>query len=117
MMSWLPGFGQLRTRLIYLVLVALLAACGLVPYGHLEQTKIEKEGLRNLAIASAKLAAASQEHFIRNAQHLLATLAGTTSFLTLAQDRNFCEINFRNLRILAPDYADFGLIEAEGQLF
>src|SRR5689334_12487421 len=116
MLRMFPGFDQLRTRLLYLMLVALLPACGLVLYGNLEQQKLEKEAMRQQAIASAKLAAASQEHYIRNAEHLLATLTEFT-FLTLTTNRAGAEIHFRNLRLLSPDYADFGLIEADGKLF
>ena len=111
-----PGFDQLRTRLLYLMLVALLPACGLVLYGNLEQQKLEKNAMRQQAIASAKLAAAAQEHYIRNAEHLLATVTEFT-FLTLTTNRVGAEIHFRNLRLLSPDYADFGLIEADGKLF
>ncbi len=112
----LPGFDQLRTRLLYLVLVALLPACGLVLFGNFEQQNLEKEALRQQAIASAKLAAATQERYILNARHLLLTLC-QFPFLTLSSDRGFSETHFRNLRLISPDYADFGLIESDGRLF
>jgi signal transduction histidine kinase len=98
------------------MLVALLPACGLVLYGNLEQQKLEKETMRQQAIASVKLAAASQERYISNAEHLLSTLTDF-AFLTLTTNRAFAEMNLRNLRLLSPDYADFGLIEADGRLF
>jgi signal transduction histidine kinase len=116
MREFLPGFHQLRTRLLYLMLVALLPACALVLYGNFEQLKLEKESLRQQAIASAKLAASTQDHYIRNARHLLATL-NEFSFLTLGTNRLFSELHFKNLRLISPDYADFGLIETNGQLF
>src|ERR1041385_8423839 len=116
MREFLPGFQQLRTRLLYLMLLALLPACALVLYGNFEQLKLEKESLRQQAIASVKLAAASEEHYIRNARHLLSTL-NEFSFLTLGTDRAFSELHFKNLRLISPDYADFGLIEANGRLF
>lgn len=116
MRFWLPGFDQIRTRLLYLVLVALLPACALVLYGNLEQQKLEKEGLRAQAMVTARLAAASQEHFLKNAKHLLQTLANL-QWLVTATNRPAVEWHLQNLRILAPDYADFGLIETNGSLF
>src|SRR5712671_5760456 len=104
MRQLLPGFDQLRTRLLYLMLVGLLPACGLVLYGDIEQLKLEKEALRQQAIASARLVAATQERYIRNAEHLLATLT-EFSFLTTGNNRSFAETHFRNLRLLSTDYA------------
>jgi signal transduction histidine kinase len=116
MRFWLPGFGQLRTRLLYLVLVALAPACGLVLYGNFELLKVEKDGLRAQAISTAELAAASQEHFIKNARHLLGTLRDINWLMT-APNRSAVEFHFINLRLLSPDYADFGLVEADGRIF
>src|SRR5687768_10231557 len=116
MRAWLPVPGQLRTQLLWLVLIAFLPASGLVLYGNLEQQKLEKEGLRAQAVTTAKLAAASQEHYVKNARRLLGTLA-EISWLMLATNRPGVDIHFRNLCLLSPDYADFGLIETNGRVF
>ena len=60
MRQLLPGFDQLRTRLLYLVLIALVPVCALVLYGNFELQKQEKDSLRQQAVARARLAAASR---------------------------------------------------------
>jgi signal transduction histidine kinase len=108
--------GQLRTRVLLLVLLVLIPAFALVFRAHLEQQRSNKESVRARVVAAAKLAAATQEDYIRHTRQLLKTLANF-SFLTFATNRMFCDVNFGNLRLLSPDYADFGLIEADGKLF
>ena len=109
-------FAPLRARLILLVLLLVIPAFGLVLYGNLQQRRIEKAGVREGAVAIAQLASAHQENFIKNTRQLLATLT-QFPFLVLATNRPFCETHFSNLRQLAPDYLNFGLIEADGTLF
>ena len=109
-------FAILRTRLNLLVLLLVIPAFGLVLYGNLEQRRIEKARVREGVAAISQLAAANQENFIKNSRQLLATLA-QFPFLVLATNRPFCETHFSNLRLLAPDYLDFGLIETDGTLF
>ena len=109
-------FAPLRARLILLVLLLVIPAFGLVLYGNLQQRRIEKAGVRDGAVAIAQLASAHQENFIKNTRQLLATLT-QFPFLVLATNRPFCETHFSNLRQLAPDYLNFGLIEADGTLF
>ena len=109
-------FAPLRTRLILLVLLAVIPAFGLALYGNLERRRIEKARVREGATAISQLAAANQENFIKNTRQLLATLT-QFPFLVLATNRPFCETHFSNLRQLAPDYLNFGLIDADGMLF
>ena len=109
-------FAPLRARLILLVLLLVIPAFGLVLYGNLQQRRIEQAGVREGAVAIAQLASAHQENFIKNTRQLLATLT-QFPFLVLATNRPFCETHFSNLRQLAPDYLNFGLIEADGTLF
>jgi len=109
-------FAHFRTRLIILVLLLVIPTFGLVLYGNLEQRQIEKSRVREGATASSQLAAANQENFIKNPRQLLATLT-QFPFLVLATNRPFCETHFSNLRQLAPDYLNFGLIEADETLF
>src|SRR5687767_9847298 len=102
-------FAPLRIRLILLVLMLVIPAFGLVLYGNFEQRRIEKERVREEAIAIAQLAAANQQNFIKNARQLLVTLS-EFPFLVLATNRQFCEVHFSNLLKLSPDYLNFGLI-------
>ncbi len=111
-----PIFALLRTRLILLVLLVVIPAFGLALYGNLEQRRIEKDRVREGATALSQLAAANQENFIKHTRQLLATLT-QFPFLVLATDRPFCQNHLANLRRLAPDYINFGLIEADGTVF
>src|SRR5216117_372749 len=109
-------FASFRTQLILLVLLVVLPAFGLVLYGNFEQRRTELARVREGAVSRAQLAAANQENFIKNTRQLLATLT-QFPFLVLATNRPFCEVHFSNLRQLAPDYLNFGLIDADGMLF
>jgi signal transduction histidine kinase len=109
-------FAPFRTRLVILMLLAVLPAFGLVVYEYLEQRRIETERVREGAIAVARLAAASQENFTKNTRQLLATLA-QFPYLILGTNRAYCETHLSNLRKLSPDYLNFGLVETNGNIF
>jgi signal transduction histidine kinase len=109
-------FGHFRTRLILLGFLLVIPAFGLVLYGNLEQRRLEKARVREGVVATAQLAAANQENFIKNTRQLLGTLA-QVPYLVLSTNRPLIELHFSNLRKLAPDYLNFGLIEADGTLF
>jgi signal transduction histidine kinase len=109
-------FALFRTRLIVLMLLALLPAFGLVLYENLEQRRIETEHVREGAIAVARLAAANQENFTKNSRQMLATLT-QLPFLLLGTNRAYCENHLSSLRRLSPDYLNFGLVETNGNIF
>ena len=99
-----------------LVLLVFLPAMALVLHGNIKQQRLEKRRVREAAGATAEMAASRVEFYIKQTRQLLATLA-QFPFLTLAKDRPFASTNFLNLRLLSPDFADFGLIERDGTLF
>src|SRR5215471_8065293 len=109
-------FALFRTRLIVLMLLALLPAFGLVVYENLEQRRIETEHVREGAIAVARLAAANQENFTKNSRQMLATLT-ELPFLLLGTNRAYCESRLSSLRKLSPDYLNIGLVETNGNIF
>src|SRR5689334_1573334 len=111
-----PFFALFRTRLVVLMLLAVLPAFGLALYENLEQRRLETERVRDEAIAVSRLAAANQENFSKNTRQLLATLT-QFPFLLLGTNRAFCENHLSNLRKLSPDYLNFGLIETNGIVF
>src|SRR5689334_18423831 len=112
----LSYFALFRTRLVVLMLLALLPAFGLVLYENLEQRRIETEHVRERAIAVVQLAAANQENFTKNTRQMLATFT-QLPFLLLGTSRAYCETHLSNLRKLAPDYLNFGLVETNGNIF
>lgn len=107
---------MLRLRLLILVLLVLLPALALVWRGSFVQQKMEIRAVRQNVLATARLAASSQEYLLRHSQRLLATVS-KFQFLTLATSRPFCEWRLGNLLLLQPDHADFGLVEIDGDLF
>lgn len=109
-------FAQFRTRLVVLLLLAVLPAFALVLYENFEQRRLETERVREGAIAISRLAAANQENFTKNTRQLLATLT-QFPFLLLGTNRAFCETHLSNLRRLSPDYLNFGLVETNGNIF
>jgi len=109
-------FAPFRTRLVILMLLAVLPAFGLVVYEYLEQRRLETERVREDAIAVARLAAATQENFTKNTRQLLATPAQFPSLL-LGTNRVYFETHLSNLRKLSPDYLNFGLVETNGNIF
>jgi signal transduction histidine kinase len=109
-------FAPFRTRLVVLMLLAVLPAFGLVVYEYLEQRRLETERVREGAVAVARLAAANQENFTKNTRQMLATLT-QFPFLLLGTNRAYCESHLSNLRKLSPDYLNFGLVETNGNVF
>jgi signal transduction histidine kinase len=109
-------FAPFRTRLVILMLLAVLPAFGLVVYEYTEQRRLETERVREDAIAVARLAAANQGNFTKNTRQLLATLAQFPTLL-LGTNRAYFEMHLSNLRKLSPDYLNFGLIETNGNIF
>lgn len=103
-------------RTLTLDLLVLLPALALVWRGSLVQQKMEILAVRQKVLATARLAASSEECFPRYSQRLLANVM-KFQFLTLATNRPFCEGRLGNLLLLQPDYADSGLIENDENVF
>jgi signal transduction histidine kinase len=108
-------FSRLRTRLLALVLLAILPALGLVLYTAVDQRQTaEKE-----AIASAqrivRLAAATQKQHVEAARQLLITL----SQLREIRPERAAEADalFQSLLEVHATYANIGAIDADGYLF
>src|SRR6185295_14530111 len=112
----MPFFNSFRGRLIVLILLGALPAFGLVIYLNLEQRRLETARVRHEAVNTAQLSAFSEQNFTEHTRQLLATLS-QFSFLTRATDPEFVQQHLSNLRKLAPDYLNFGLVETNGLLF
>jgi signal transduction histidine kinase len=101
---------------LLLVLLVLIPSFALVLKGNFEQQRLKKERVRERVVATSKLAASAEGEYVNRARQILETLS-QFPFLTLASNRLFCDVNFGNLRLLSPDFVDFGLIESTGKLF
>ena len=110
------SFARFQTQLLFLILLVVVPALGLIIYGNLEQQRIEQERTRDGAEAISNLAAANQLNLIQQTRQLLATLV-EFPFLVAATNVEFCQTHFSNLQKILPDYVNFGLIERDGSLF
>lgn len=106
-----------RTRLVLLLLLVIIPAGVLLLLSNVARLETEREKVREQTVCAAKLAAASQAYFVREARQLLATVIQTHPAAVLSTDRTYCEKRLATLRLLAPDFDDFGLIEPDGTLF
>ncbi len=99
-----------------LVLLITVPALGIAVFGSFELHRAEKTRLEEKAAAISRLAAAKEQNFIKATQQLLQTLI-QFPVLLLSTNRNYSERNLVILKQLSPDYATFGLIETNGDVF
>ncbi len=109
-------FGVIRRRVFFLVLIVIGPVLILTLFGSLAQLRTEKKRIAERAVFLSELGAARLQHYVQNGNQLLQTLT-QFSFLVLSTNKQFCETHFANLKLLSPDYEDFGLIEKNGLLF
>ncbi len=105
-----------RSRLLVLVLLITVPALGIAVFGAFELHRAEKTRVEEKAAAISRLAAAKEQNSIKATHQLLQTL---TQFpvLLLSTNRIYIERNLVILKRLSPDYATFGLIETNGNVF
>ncbi|HEX4644724.1 MAG TPA: cache domain-containing protein [Verrucomicrobiae bacterium] len=116
MKAILPGLGLLRTRLLLIALLVLIPLFALGLHGYVQQRRIERANVQEGILASAQLTAATQKYFIEKTRQILAPLT-QIPYLVLSTNRPVCEYNFANLKLLSPDYVNFGLVERDGMMF
>ena len=73
-MGWLFGT-SLRTRLLLLVLLAVIPALGLTLYTNLEERQLRKAAVQEQAMRLSRLVSADHERLIEDTRRLLMTLA------------------------------------------
>ena len=112
----LMNLRSFRTRLILLVLLVFIPSILLVFLANIQRQRAEREKVKTEAVLAAKLAAASQQYYLRQARQLLATMT-QFDFLVLATNQPYAERGMANLKLLSPDFTDFGLIETNGAVF
>ena len=83
---------------------------------NLQRQQSDREVIRGQAVCAAKLAAASQLYYVKQTRQLLATMT-QFQFLVLAKNLSFAQTGMVNLKLISPDFNDFGLIERDGTVF
>ncbi len=104
----------LRTRLLLLVLVPVIPALVLAVYSSLEQRRSGRLTVEKDAIRVVQSAASKQVALIENARQNLAALARFPE----ARSNNIPSFDsfFTRMVKIYPEYTDFGLVEANGNL-
>ncbi len=105
-----------RARLFCLLLLVLVPGGFILILSNLDRQRSEKDRVREQAVSVAKLAATSQAYYVKQTRQLLATMT-QFQFLVLATNLSFCQTGMINLRLISPDFSDFGLIERDGTVF
>jgi signal transduction histidine kinase len=109
------SLGSLRTRLLLLVLLAVIPALGLTLYTNLEERQLRKALVQEHAMRVSRLVSADHERLIEDARQLLVSLAR----LPAVRDRNpaACNALFGDLLTQQSSYANLAVIDADGNVF
>jgi signal transduction histidine kinase len=109
------SLGSLRTRLLLLVLLAIIPALGLTLYTNLEERQLRKALVQEHAMRLSSLLSADYERLIQDARQFLATLAR----LPAVRDRDptACNALFAELLTQQSPYANLATIDADGDVF
>jgi signal transduction histidine kinase len=113
-MSWLYRT-SLRTRLLLLVLLAVIPALGLTLYTNLEERQLRKALVYEHAMRLSRLVSADYERLVEDARQLLVTLARLPAVRDL--DRAACNALFTDLLAQRSSYANLGVIDVDGNIF
>ncbi|MBD2064941.1 PAS domain S-box protein [Funiculus sociatus GB2-A5] len=106
---------SLRSRLLLLVLLAVIPAFGLTLYTHLEDRHLETVEAKENALRLNRLATDNQERLIENTRQLLTVLAQLPE--VRQQDAKLCSEFLASLRQEYPNYGNLGVVEADGDVF
>src|SRR5215475_15591029 len=113
-MAWL-SLASLRTRLLLLVLLAVIPALGLTLYTNLEERQLRKAQVQEQAMRLSRLVSADHERLIGDARRFLVNLAR----LPAVRDRNpaACNTLFADLITRHSSYVNLGVADADGNVF
>jgi signal transduction histidine kinase len=110
------SLASLRTRLLLLVLLAVIPALGLTLYTNLEERQLRKTQVQEQAMRLSRLVSADHERLIEDARRLLVTLARLPAVRD--HNRTACNTLFADLLAQHSSYANFAVIDvADGYAF
>src|SRR5262245_61895701 len=113
-MAW-SFLASLRTRLLLLVLLAVIPALALTLYTNLEERQLRRALVQEQAMRLSRLVSADHERLIEDTRRLLVTLAR----LPAVRDRNpaACNALFADLLAQRSSYGNLGVIGTNGDVF
>jgi len=106
---------SLRSRLLFLILLAVLPALGLTLYTGLEERRIQEAQVRENTLRLTRLAAGDLVQVIEGARQLLIGLAQLPE--VRQGNSSVCSTLFSDLLKQYPHYANLGVIDFNGRLF
>jgi signal transduction histidine kinase len=111
----LAATGTLRVRLIFLVVVALIPAFGLLVYTGLEQRNSDESSARAQALRLTQVVATQQDVLTQNSKGVLSTLASLTAGANLTSvDASKCAPVISSILTQFPSVQNLGLVNAKG---
>lgn len=108
-------FSSLRTRLLLLVLLAVLPAAALILYTGWQERRQTARAVQQNALQLARLASTEHEQLIEGAHQLLLALAQLPT--VRGKDAVACHVLFADLLKQYPRYANLGVIRPDGKVF
>ena len=112
----LKSFASLRSRAIFLVLLAILPLLALTLYSYLDQRDRAILRCKGMSWSTARNLATIQETLIRSTRQLLETLARTTPGAAARPGRPANAL-FAGVLKQSPYYAVLAAADPEGQVF
>ena len=113
-----PGmFRSLRSRLILLVLLAILPGIGLVLVIASEQRANAIEQVKRTNLSILRLVQANQSQLISSAQYLLITLSQDSAVTNLNGNPESCKQVLQNVLQRAPTFRGFAAIKPDGEIW
>lgn len=107
-------FSSLRSRLMLLVLLAVLPGLALAIYGAVEQGRQEVREVEQTNLSYLRLAAMSQAQMVQNTRTLLSTLSQTTK--VRGDDPAECNQLLASVQAASPGYHRFSVSDTQGNV-
>ncbi len=108
-------FSNLRSRLQFLVLLAIVPALGLIFYTALDERRVVTRILRQSVLLSTRNAASVHEAQVEGARQLLTALAQMP--IVRSGERSACSVLLAKLLRQYPQYALLGAADSSGNIF
>jgi len=109
------AWASVRARLLLLVLLAILPALAFALYTGLQHRQMAAAQAQQEALRLARVAASEHERLIEGVRQLLVTLSAMPSVRT--HDASACSAFFADLLKRYTRYANFGVVDATGNIF
>jgi PAS domain S-box-containing protein len=108
-------FSSLRTRLMLIVIVAVLPASGIILYSSHREAQRESQQVRSAALRLSQETSTELARFVEGARQVLIVLARLREVRGVNPDQ--CNRQLAELITEFPQYLNFGVVETNGEMF